>query len=52
MGNTHTVSFWREDKVLGWGYEDIYRGESFFTAFLEFIKAKKQGKVCVKWEYS
>lgn len=51
MGNTHTVSIWEERRVLGWGYTDIYNGESLTVAFIKFISAKIKGNRCVRWEW-
>lgn len=49
MGNTWTIEIWQKNEDIGC-YEDVefWRGESFFAAMWNMLKAKKTGVGCVK----
>lgn len=54
MGNKYTVEAWGNHwhhKTGELSYMEVWRGENFFMAVWQLIKAKRKGYKCVKLEW-
>lgn len=52
MGYPHYILQWVKHPDDGdWYYQEVYAGRNWFAAMVAFVKAKRSGAGCVKWEW-
>ena len=52
MGSKYEVhSYVRKQETGGYGYEEVWRGESLLKAVLTVIAEKRKGIRCIQLEY-